>query len=158
MILMHFIITTEQRVPPLSIETYTYSAIPKCLGLLDTTALEESGIIQVQNQSALSLRGQGVLVGFIDTGIAYENNCFRNPDGSTRIRAIWDQTGKPVENAESVNVVDVPPEGFVYGVEYTKERINQALQSENQWNLYRNGTKTGMEPCLPKALPAAARM
>ena len=79
------------RVPPLSIETYTYSAIPKCLGLLDTTALEESGIIQVQNQPALSLRGQGVLVGFIDTGIAYENNCFRNPDGSTRIRAIWDQ-------------------------------------------------------------------
>ena len=123
------------RVPPLSIETYTYSAIPKCLGLLDTTALEESGIIQVQNQSALSLRGQGVLVGFIDTGIAYENNCFRNPDGSTRIRAIWDQTGKPVENAESVNVVDVPPEGFVYGVEYTKERINQALQSENPMEL-----------------------
>lgn len=56
------------RVPPLSIENYTYSAIPKCLGLLDTTALEESGIIQVQNQPALSLRGQGVLVGFIDTG------------------------------------------------------------------------------------------
>lgn len=123
------------RVPPLSIENYTYSAIPKCLGLLDTTALEESGIIQVQNQPALSLRGQGVLVGFIDTGIAYENNCFRNPDGSTRIRAIWDQTGKPVENADSVNVVDVPPEGFVYGVEYTKERINQALQSENPMEL-----------------------
>ena len=53
------------RVPPLSIETYTYSAIPKCLGLLDTTALEESGIIQVQNQSALSLRDRAFLLALL---------------------------------------------------------------------------------------------
>ena len=32
-------------VPPLSIQTYTYTAIPKCFGLLDTAALEASGIL-----------------------------------------------------------------------------------------------------------------
>ncbi len=112
-------------VPPLNIQQYTYSSIPKCLGLLDTTALEISGIIQLQNQPALSLKGQGVLVGFVDTGIAYENECFRNPDGSTRIEAIWDQT-ETVDEEKNFH----SPEGFLYGVEYSKEEINRALMSE----------------------------
>ncbi|MDD6290429.1 MAG: S8 family peptidase [Lachnospiraceae bacterium] len=118
----------RQKVAPLSIQNYTYSAIPKCFGLLDTTALEESGILQLQTQSALSLRGQGVLVGFVDTGIGYENACFRRTDGSTRIRAIWDQTATP-ENEEML------PEGFAYGVEYSMEEINEALRSENPYEI-----------------------
>lgn len=115
-------------VPPLNIEQYSYSSIPKCFGLLDTSALEKSGILQLQNQPALSLRGQGVLVGFVDTGIAYENKCFRNSDGSTRIAAIWDQTGTP---AEQEGEGFVSPAGFQYGVEYTREDLNRALFSEN---------------------------
>lgn len=110
----------RDRVPPLSLQKYTYSAIPKCFELVDTAALEESGILQLQNLPALSLRGQGVLIGFVDTGIAYENACFRNPDGSTRITAIWDQTAE-----------GVPPDGFLYGREYTKEEIDRALLSDN---------------------------
>lgn len=114
-------------VPPLNIEQYTYSSTPKCFGLLDTTALEESGILQLQTNPALALKGQGVLVGFVDTGIAYENRCFRSPDGSTRIAAIWDQTASPDESPES----NQPPEGFQYGVEYTREEINLAFLSDN---------------------------
>lgn len=110
----------RDRIPPLSLQEYTYSAIPNCFGLVDSAALEESGILQLQNQPALSLRGQGVLVGFIDTGIAYENICFRNSDGTTRLVAIWDQTGN-----------EAPPDGFLYGREYTREEINRALASEN---------------------------
>lgn len=110
----------RSRIPPLSLQTYSYSAIPKCFGLADSTALEESGILQLQNQPALSLRGENILVGFLDTGIAYENACFRNPDGSTRIAAIWDQTGDAV-----------PPEGFLYGTEYLKEEIDRALLSDH---------------------------
>lgn len=110
----------RDRIPPLSLQIYSYSAIPKCFGLVDSASLEESGILQLQNQPALSLRGQGVLVGFLDTGIAYENTCFRNSDGTTRIAAIWDQT------ADST-----PPEGFLYGHEYTREDIDRALLSEN---------------------------
>lgn len=54
--------------PPLSLGTYTYTSIPKCYGVLDQRALEASGIIRMQNQPALALKGEGVLVGFIDTG------------------------------------------------------------------------------------------
>lgn len=109
---------SRDRIPPLSIQQYTYSTIPNCFGLVDTAALEESGILQLQNQSALSLRGQGILIGFVDTGIAYENKCFRNPDGSTRIVAMWDQTGD-----------QSPPEGFLYGREYSRADINRALEA-----------------------------
>lgn len=55
-------------VPELSIENYGYSVIPKCFGLLDTLALETTGILPLQNQPALSLRGQGIFIGFVDTG------------------------------------------------------------------------------------------
>ena len=138
-------------VPPLSIQTYTYTAIPKCFGLLDTAALEASGILQLQNQPALSLFGQGILVGFIDTGIAYTNACFKDGAGTTRIRVIWDQTATPdAEDNENVSGSDggqdrsdtgqsltgkrrFSPQGFEYGVEYTKEDIDEALAAEDPY-------------------------
>tara|TARA_B100001758_G_scaffold246966_1_gene263377 strand:+ start:209 stop:3967 length:3759 start_codon:yes stop_codon:yes gene_type:complete len=36
--------------------------------------------------------GKDVIIGFIDTEIDYENPDFKNPDGSTRIISLWDQT------------------------------------------------------------------
>ncbi|MCS6819157.1 MAG: hypothetical protein NZ522_04340, partial [Chitinophagales bacterium] len=35
--------------------------------------------------------GKGVIVGIIDGGIYWQHPDFKNPDGSTRIRFIWDQ-------------------------------------------------------------------
>ena len=32
------------------------------------------------------------MIGFLDTGIDYQNRVFRNLDGTTRIVGIWDQT------------------------------------------------------------------
>lgn len=108
-------------VPPLSVGTYKYINIPKCFTILDQSALDVSGITRVQTQRNLELMGDGILIGFLDTGIAYENSAFRNADGSTRITAIWDQT------------IDTGPhpEGFIYGTEYTKEEIDFALKQEN---------------------------
>ncbi len=37
------------------------------------------------------LSGKGVLVAVIDSGISYYNRDFRNADGTTRIRYLWDQ-------------------------------------------------------------------
>lgn len=37
------------------------------------------------------LTGKGVLVAVIDSGISYYNRDFRNADGTTRIRYLWDQ-------------------------------------------------------------------
>ena len=106
---------------PLTLERFSYGSIPKCYTLLDTEMLNQAGISQVQNYPTLKLMGEGVMIGIIDTGIDYQNPVFRNADGSTRIAAIWDQT---IQDGNT-------PEGFLYGTEYTREQINEALRSEN---------------------------
>lgn len=105
---------------PLSIEQYWYNSIPNCYALLDMAALNEAGISAAQNYPALSLMGENIMIGFLDTGIDYRNAVFRNLDGSTRITAIWDQTIQE----------GTPPEGFLYGSEYKDTDINEALRSE----------------------------
>ena len=107
-------------LPKLDIDQYTYSAIPKCFTTLDEEALQAGGIIRVQSQPNLALRGQGVLIGFVDTGIDYQNEVFRNSDGSSRILRIWDQS---IQSGDT-------PEGFLYGTEYTKEQIDMALLTD----------------------------
>lgn len=79
------------------------------------------GIAAVQNLTGLELSGEGVLVGIIDTGINYLDPIFRNLDGSTRIRRIWDQEEQS----------GTAPREIGYGSEYTREQINLAIQSEN---------------------------
>lgn len=107
--------------PELNLQNYPYNTIPKCFALTDQSALEASGILRLQNPAGLDLLGQGVLVGFVDTGIDYTHQAFRNLDGTTRIGAIWDQT---IEDGN-------PPEGFDYGAYFSEDDINQALQQEN---------------------------
>ncbi len=115
-------------VIPMSVSSFTYPVIPKLYGLMqdqqgkvfDPTPLIRSGITQVQ-KGALNLTGRGVVIGFLDTGIRYEEEVFKNPDGTTRILGIWDQT---IQDGE-------PPAGILYGTEYRREDINIALQSEN---------------------------
>lgn len=72
-------------VSPLNSAEYRYQYIPKCYGLQnDLSVLNDSGILQVSRQP-LSLTGQGVILGFLDTGIRYRLPAFRNEDGSTRL-------------------------------------------------------------------------
>ncbi|MDE6621313.1 MAG: S8 family peptidase [Lachnospiraceae bacterium] len=113
-----------------------YSLTPKCYGLmaygeetvlraaqnrnLNTLSLVESGILSVQGEP-LNLTGKNVTIGFIDTGIRYQEPVFRDFAGRSRIVGIWDQTIQ----------TGTPPEGFEYGSEYTNEMINEALSSEN---------------------------
>ena len=69
----------------------------------------------------LSLTGRGVLVAVIDSGIDYANPVFRNADGSTRIRNLWDQT-----------TPGNPPRGYVIGTEYTRGQIDEALRAPSR--------------------------
>jgi subtilisin family serine protease len=89
-------------------------------GLLGKSALISSGILQVQQRPYLDLKGRGVLLGFIDTGIDYTHNAFRYEDGTSKIAAIWDQTAQNIAGSEV----------FV-GREYSQEDINEALKAEN---------------------------
>lgn len=106
---------------PITFERYSYNSIPKCFTLLDVDAMTQAGIIQVQNYPTLDLQGSGIMIGFIDTGIDYQNPVFRNLDGSTRIAGIWDQTIQE----------GTPPKGVSYGTEYRREQIDEALREEN---------------------------
>lgn len=113
-------------LPPLSVQQYSYGAIPKVFWLMDTTYLEVSGILSLQNQPTLALKGEGVIIGIIDTGIDYQDALFQNPDGSSRILSIWDQTGEAQIDTQTVgNSI------FQYGAIYEREQIEEALNSEN---------------------------
>lgn len=106
---------------PIDFDRYVYNAVPQCYGLLDMDVMNQAGISQVQYYPTLNVAGEGIMIGFVDTGIDYTNPVFRKLDGSTRIVRIWDQT---IQDGSV-------PDGFSYGSEYAEEMINQALQSEN---------------------------
>lgn len=122
---MEFIYKTvhieSERADPIRLDRYSYNSIPNCYTLIDIDAMTQAGILQVQNYPTLDLQGSGVMIGFIDTGIDYQNLVFRNLDGSSRIAGIWDQTIQE----------GTPPRGLLYGTEYRKEQIDEALRSEN---------------------------
>lgn len=108
---------------------FSYTFLPKCYGLAQQQAgngqtneipFLETGITTLKNPP-LNLTGKGVIIGIIDTGIRYQEEAFRDAFGGSRILAIWDQTIQ----------TGTPPDGFLYGSEYTQEQINEALRSEN---------------------------
>lgn len=121
---------------------FSYRSIPKLYGLMqeeaiapggfDPSSLIASGITQIQREP-LALTGRGTVICIIDTGIDYTSPVFRNPDGSSRILAIWDQTIQ----------TGTPPEGFQYGTEYTREEINRALQSEEPFSVVPSRDENG---------------
>ncbi|MDD3174097.1 MAG: S8 family peptidase [Herbinix sp.] len=98
-----------------------YSVIPSLFGLISQSSIEASGIIRLRSLPNFNLRGQGVLIGILDSGIDYTNPIFRNADNTTKIVSLWDQT----------IVSDNYPDNYYYGTQYSKEQINQALQSDN---------------------------
>lgn len=71
------------------------------------------------------LSGRGTLVAVIDSGIDYARADFRNRDGSSRIRHLWDQTLIADENKGWA-----APEGFRVGVEFDTVQINAALETD----------------------------
>jgi len=93
---------------------------PMVFGLLGSADLDAAGILEVQQQPYLNLKGSGVLLGFVDTGIDYTQRAFRYEDGSSKIQYIWDQS-----------IPGSPPDGFLYGTEYNNTRINEALSMDD---------------------------
>lgn len=125
-------------IPPLSMDNYQYSSIPKLYALLDTTSVEASGILRTLNHPTLGYKGAGTIIGFVDTGIDYQDPLFINSDGTSRILGIWDQSlpGPGVQHENSL-------EDISYGTEFTKAQIDEALQSDNPFLLVPTGDMNG---------------
>lgn len=100
-----------------------YIEKPHRLFFSDRQALERSCVYYAWS-APYSLSGEGVLVAVIDSGIDWKNTAFRNPDGSTRIFKLWDQTVAPESSGYA------PPEGYVVGTEYNRDVINLALSGD----------------------------
>jgi subtilisin family serine protease len=102
-----------------------YSVMPTLAGLVSESSLEASGVFKLRNLPNFNLRGNGVLIGIIDTGIDYTNPIFRYADNTTKVAYLWDQTIYG-ENYQT---------NTYYGTEYTREQINLALQSDNPFEI-----------------------
>jgi subtilisin family serine protease len=102
-----------------------YSVLPSLFGFTSEASLEASGVFRIRNLPSFGLRGKGVLIGIVDSGIDYTNPIFQYEDKTTKIVSIWDQTIRG----------DHLPEGMSYGTEYSKEQINEALQSEDPFSI-----------------------
>ncbi len=110
----------ESRIPLLSqLPEVEYIEKPKRIFFQVENGKRVSCISNVQ-QAPFSLRGNGVLVGIVDSGIDYTLDEFRGADGTTRIYSLWDQS-----------IAGNPPERYELGTEYTREEINQALAAGN---------------------------
>lgn len=96
--------------------------LPKIFGLASEISLEASGINKLRSIPDFNLRGKGVLVGIVDTGIQYTLPAFKKEGGLTKIVSIWDQTILQEDGTH--------PE-IHFGTEYRAEQINQALVAQN---------------------------
>lgn len=92
-----------------------YIEKPKRLFFALAQARSAACITSVQAGN-FDLSGANIWVACIDSGVDYSHPDFRNPDGTTRIIRLWDQT-----------IQGNPPEGYNLGTEYTSEDINRAL-------------------------------
>ena len=108
-----------QKLPALyNFSEVEYIEVPKNLTFFLHTSLHAACITPVQSETGYGLKGKGVIVGVIDSGIDYTHLDFRNEDGTSRILFIWDQS-----------IQGAPPTGFKNGTEYNNSQLNAALNS-----------------------------
>lgn len=67
--------------------------------------------------------GEGVIIGIVDFGCDFAHENFLDDNGMSRILSIWDQ-----------NAPSTPNSPFGYGEVYTKDDIDNALQSNNPYS------------------------
>ncbi len=106
----------------LDVPQIEYVEIPKSL-VFDAYREKQLSCVLPLSVGAQGLRGEGILIAVIDSGIQYLLPDFQNENGS-RILYLWDQS---IETDETAGFL--PPEGFQKGVEFTKEQIDQAISA-----------------------------
>ena len=133
LVMIHSRRPSENLINYLETDELRYTTLPKLYSLLNLVSLESSGILTVQNQPSLDLKGRNVIVGFIDTGVDYTHSAFLTRDKRTRILALWDQN---IQTGQ-------PPFDLSYGSVYFEEDINQALSSSNPFEVVPSNDEIG---------------
>lgn len=121
-----------------SINKFGYSSFPFAYTI--TTTIDNGMLNGLENRTLpnLGLGGDRVLIGIVDTGIDYTHPAFLNPDGTTKIVSIWDQTINDVECSNN----------YKYGCIYSKDEINEALASENPFSIVPTSDRIGQGTML----------
>ena len=81
------------------------------------------------HRSDPAFTGRGTIIGVIDTGIDWSHPDFTNPDGSSKILYIWDQT---------VTIPGKEPADYGYGSEWSRAEIQSGVCRE--MDTYGHGT------------------
>jgi len=96
-----------------NVSSIQYIELPKSLYTTDSQS-NRAACVNTARES-FGIQGEGILVGFIDTGIDYTHPAFRNEDGTTRIDYIYDLSDN--------------------GKIYNREIINTALQNTDPFSV-----------------------
>ena len=78
-----------------------------------------AGTDYIYNNPYINASGQGVLIAIIDSGIDYLHPDFIKNDNTSKIISLWDQESDR----------NSPPEGMIFGSEFTREEINEAISN-----------------------------
>lgn len=90
----------------------------------------------IETNPYLNVTGKGVLVAVIDSGVDYLHKDLIDENGISKILYLWDQE----------NNSKTPPEGMIFGSEFTREEINTAIQNQDR-SLSSDNTGTGTMAC-----------
>ncbi len=102
------------------VDALSYDPIPPGNRVKMLRAANDAANLAVRAPDARAtygVTGRGVIVGVIDNGVDWKHGDFRRPDGTTRIKSMWD-----ISDAAATG-----PGGL--GRVYTQAEINTALQS-----------------------------
>ena len=110
---------------------------PYCFGLSQIENLEAVGVNRVRRMPGFDYRGNGILIGFVDTGIDYTHPVFVEANGVSRVVTIWDQADEQ----------GMPPTGFDFGTVFGREEIaaGTAPKDENGHGTFLAGIAAGKE-------------
>lgn len=100
------------------------------------TASDAAGTIYVETNPYVNVSGEGTLIAVIDSGVNYLHEDLIDENNNSKILYLWDQESN-LKN---------PPEGMIFGSEFTRDDLNQAI-IENNDNLSKDNIGTGTMVC-----------
>lgn len=84
---------------------YPYESLPKIYSLLSPNWEEAGCIASIQQNPALSLSGEGIILGIVDSGLDITDAGFQFTGGGSRVGIFWDQEKDAVYSRGELNAL-----------------------------------------------------